>query len=107
MTGRSPSEIEPDWIRSHSTSRPAHDKLRRPDGAVVFLWPRAMKLHLLLLLVTVSLASAGNRTSVNYSIPADTADNGGVAMSSANYQHAGSAGLISGIFQAVAADVVA
>ena len=41
--------------------------------------------------------SAGPRSSANYNILTDALDYGGVTESSANYQNAGSAGLISGI----------
>ena len=57
-----------------------------------------MKLHFLLALpFTVSFAAAGQRTSANYTITADTADAGGLRAASVNYTNAGSASLLAGI----------
>ena len=46
--------------------------------------------------VSLPSALAGPRDSANYSILTDALDLGGVTANSANYQHSGSAGLISG-----------
>ena len=51
----------------------------------------------ILLLLTVSLAIAGERTSASYSITTDTTDSGGQRAISANYSNAGSASLVAGI----------
>src|SRR5690242_18867332 len=62
-----------------------------------------MKPHLLLLLpLTDSLAMAGPRTSANYSIITDSADDGGSPATSASYASLGSANAIGGPASALA-----
>ena len=67
-----------------------------------------MKLYILLLLpFTAALATAGERTSANYSILVEALDSGGAIASSAGYRQEGSAGLISGMSKTASGDFVA
>jgi hypothetical protein len=60
-----------------------------------------MKLHVILLLsLAVSPGNAGERTSANYTITAETADAGGLRATSANYTHDGSATAVGGLSSA-------
>ena len=59
-------------------------------------------IHALLGALTAISATAGSRSSANYSIPADTADAGGRRVNSASYASQGCIGGIAGIGNVVA-----